>query len=62
MSDGVWILGVGCLVAVAILLTIYDKLSPYSFQNNPSKYEDDFTENKVFNIKESLWFCFTSNF
>ena len=60
MSETAWILGVCCLVAVAVLLTIYDKLSPYSYQNFPSKYKDDYTENKVFNIKESLWFCFTS--
>ncbi|QQP50894.1 Uncharacterized protein FKW44_012048, partial [Caligus rogercresseyi] len=41
------------------LMWIFDKYSPYSYQNNIEKYEDD-DEKRYFNFKECLWFCLTS--
>lgn len=38
---------------------IFDRLSPYSYQNNKEKYADD-DEKKVFTMRECLWFCITS--
>ena len=45
----------------SILLWIFDRWSPYSYQNNKEKYADDPEEEKrEFSLKESLWFCMTS--
>ena len=45
----------------SILLWIFDRWSPYSYQNNKDKYLDDPEEEKrEFSLKESLWFCMTS--
>lgn len=38
---------------------IFDRWSPYSYQNNREKYADD-DEKREFNMKECLWFCMTS--
>ena len=38
---------------------IFDKYSPYSFQNNVERYKDD-EEKRYFDLKECLWFCMTS--
>lgn len=38
---------------------IFDKLSPFSFQNNQYKFLND-PAKRVFNLKECLWFCLTS--
>lgn len=38
---------------------IFDRWSPYSYQNNRNKYKDD-EEKREFNLKECLWFCMTS--
>lgn len=38
---------------------IFDRWSPYSYQNNRDKYADD-DEKREFNMKECLWFCMTS--
>ena len=60
MDNTVWACAIGTFLAISALLAIFDKYSPYSFQNMPDKYENDMSENKVFNLRESLWFCFTS--
>ena len=45
----------------SILLWIFDRWSPYSYQNNKEKYADDPEEEKrEFSLKESLWFSMTS--
>jgi Ligand-gated ion channel len=45
----------------SILLWIFDRWSPFSYQNNKEKYKDDPEEEKrEFTLKESLWFCMTS--
>jgi len=38
---------------------VFDRWSPYSYQNNRNKYKDD-EEKREFNLKECLWFCMTS--
>lgn len=38
---------------------VFDRWSPYSYQNNREKYADD-DEKREFNMKECLWFCMTS--
>jgi len=43
----------------SFLMWIFDRWSPYSYQNNRNKYKDD-EEKREFNLKECLWFCMTS--
>lgn len=43
----------------SFLMYIFDRWSPYSYQNNREKYADD-DEKREFNMKECLWFCMTS--
>lgn len=38
---------------------VFDRYSPYSYQNNRDKYKDD-DEKREFTLKECLWFCMTS--
>lgn len=38
---------------------VFDRWSPYSYQNNMEKYRND-DERRYFNLKECLWFCMTS--
>lgn len=49
-----------CLFQIySLLMWIFDRYSPYSFQNNRDKYKDD-DEKREFTLKECLWFCMTS--
>lgn len=59
LENTVW----GCILAAyfftSFLMWVFDKFSPYSYQNNVEKYKDD-EEKRYFNFKECLWFCMTS--
>lgn len=59
LESEVW----GCIVAAyfvtSLLLWVFDRLSPYSYQNNSEAYVED-DEKRVFSAKESFWFCITS--
>ncbi|CAB4065384.1 GRIN [Lepeophtheirus salmonis] len=59
LEDEVWICILAAYFATSFLMWIFDKYSPYSYQNNVEKYEDD-DEKRYFNFKECLWFCLTS--
>ena len=54
---------IACILSAYFLTTvmvwIFDRWSPYSFQNNMEEYEED-DEKRYFNFKESLWFTLTS--
>ena len=60
LEASVW----GCVVAafflVSILLCIFDRYSPYSYQNNKTRWDGQGEEPRVFTLKEGLWFCMTS--
>ncbi|XP_037068272.1 ionotropic receptor 25a-like isoform X1 [Pollicipes pollicipes] len=59
LETDVWGCILGAYFVTSILLYVFDRFSPYSYQNNKEKYlEDD--EKREFSIKESLWFCMTS--
>ena len=45
--------------SLSVLLYVFDRFSPYSYQNNKEKYKDD-DEKREFTFKECLWFCMTS--
>ena len=38
---------------------VFDRFSPYSYQNNVERYQED-EEKRYFDLKECLWFCMTS--
>ncbi|KAK4882739.1 hypothetical protein RN001_006058 [Aquatica leii] len=59
LEHEVWICILSAYFLTSLLLWIFDRWSPYSFQNNRDKYKDD-EEKREFNLKECLWFCMTS--
>lgn len=60
LERAVW----GCIfsafVIVSVLLCVFDKYSPYSYQNNKESWDGQGDEPRVFTLKEGLWFCMTS--
>ena len=58
LSIEVW----GCIVAsyflFSILMWLFDRFSPYSYQNNPGSAKRP--AKRVFTLKEGIWFCMTS--
>ena len=58
-EDSVWICITVAYFVTSFIMWIFDKWSPYSYQNNQIKYKDD-DERQIFTYKESLWFCLTS--
>ncbi|XP_043206928.1 ionotropic receptor 25a-like [Amphibalanus amphitrite] len=59
LETDVWGCILGAYFVTSILLSLFDRFSPYSYQNNREKYQED-DEKREFSIKESLWFCMTS--
>ncbi|CAG0883411.1 unnamed protein product [Cyprideis torosa] len=55
----VWLCILAAYFFTSLLLWVFDRFSPYSYQNNREKYIDD-DERREFNLKECLWFCMTS--
>ena len=59
LENELWFSILGAYFCTSILMWIFDKWSPYSYQNNQEKYEKD-DEKREFTLKECLWFCLTS--
>ncbi|EEB10703.1 glutamate receptor, putative [Pediculus humanus corporis] len=59
LENDVWFCILAAYFFTSFLMWIFDKWSPYSYQNNREKYKDD-EEKREFNLKECLWFCMTS--
>lgn len=59
LETDVWLCILAAYFFTSLLLWIFDRWSPYSYQNNKEKYKDD-DEKREFTLKESLWFCMTS--
>ncbi|RWS04533.1 glutamate receptor ionotropic: kainate 2-like protein [Dinothrombium tinctorium] len=59
LEDNVWYCIISAYFLTSVLLAIFDRYSPYSYQNNKLKYKDD-DEKRIFTLKESMWFCITS--
>ena len=59
LEDTVWGCILGAYFFTSLLMWVFDRFSPYSFQNNQEKYKDD-DEKRYFDLKECLWFCMTS--
>ena len=59
LEGSVWICILAAYFVTSFIMWIFDKYSPYSFQNNQEKHKDD-EEKRLFDLKECLWFCMTS--
>ncbi|XP_008183092.2 ionotropic receptor 25a [Acyrthosiphon pisum] len=59
LENDVWMCILGAYFFTSFLMWVFDRWSPYSYQNNRIKYKDD-EEKREFNLKECLWFCMTS--
>ncbi|KAI5740635.1 hypothetical protein M8J76_005732 [Diaphorina citri] len=59
LETGVWLCILAAYFFTSVLMWLFDRWSPYSYQNNREKYKDD-EEKREFNLKECLWFCMTS--
>ena len=59
LEESVWGCIVGAYFVTSVILCIFDRWSPYSYQNNVEIYKDD-DEKRHFHLKESLWFCMTT--
>ncbi|XP_065335547.1 ionotropic receptor 25a [Cloeon dipterum] len=59
LETDVWLCILAAYFITSLLMWIFDRWSPYSYQNNRDKYKDD-EEKREFNLRECLWFCMTS--
>lgn len=59
LETNVWLCILAAYFFTSFLMWLFDRWSPYSYQNNREKYKND-DEKREFNIKECLWFCMTS--
>lgn len=59
LEGDVWLCIMAAYFFTSFLLWIFDRFSPYSYQNNREKYKHSL-EKRVFTLKECLWFSMTS--
>lgn len=59
LENDVWLCILGSYFFTSLLMWLFDRWSPYSYQNNREKYRDD-DDKREFTLKECLWFCMTS--
>ncbi|XP_011312741.1 glutamate receptor ionotropic, kainate 2 [Fopius arisanus] len=59
LENDVWLCILASYFFTSFLMWLFDRWSPYSYQNNKEKYKND-EEKREFNLKECLWFCMTS--
>ncbi|XP_050723400.1 ionotropic receptor 25a-like [Eriocheir sinensis] len=59
LEPEVWVCILFAYGFTSVLLYVFDRFSPYSYQNNKERYKDD-DEKREFTFKECLWFCMTS--
>ena len=56
LENEVWFCILAAYLFTSVLLWIFDRWSPYSYQNNREKYKND-DEKREFNLRECFWFC-----
>ncbi|XP_076279785.1 ionotropic receptor 25a [Lasioglossum baleicum] len=59
LENEVWFCILAAYLFTSVLLWMFDRWSPYSYQNNREKYKED-EEKREFNLRECFWFCMTS--
>lgn len=59
LENNVWLCILGSYFFTSLLMWLFDRWSPYSYQNNREKFKDD-DEKREFTLRECLWFSMTS--
>lgn len=60
LDFAVWGGIVAAFFLFSMLLCLFDKISPYSYQNNRPYWNGQGMEPRVFTLKEGVWFCMMS--
>ncbi|KAM7352125.1 ionotropic receptor 25a-like [Cochliomyia hominivorax] len=60
LESNVWLCILGTYLFTSFIIWLFERLSPYSYQNNREKYQDNVDQIRVFTFKECLWFSITS--
>ncbi|KAH9520044.1 Ionotropic receptor 25a [Bulinus truncatus] len=60
MDEEVWGCIIGAFVLFSVLICVFDRLSPFSYQNRKSQWSGEGEEPRVFTLKEGVWFCMMS--
>ncbi|XP_046565888.1 ionotropic receptor 25a-like [Haliotis rubra] len=60
LDEDVWGCIIGAFFLFSILICVFDKLSPFSYQNSKQEWNGDGPEPRVFSLKEGIWFCMMS--
>lgn len=60
LDEAVWGCIIGAFFLFSILLSAFDRFSPFSFQNNKESWKGEGAEPRVFSMKEGIWFCMMS--
>lgn len=55
LEPRVWLCVIGALCLTSVVLAFFDRYSPYSARNSKLAAENE--ENRIFDLKESFWFC-----
>ncbi|OWF55104.1 ionotropic receptor 25a-like [Mizuhopecten yessoensis] len=56
----VWLCIIAAYFLFSVLLCAFDKLSPFSYQNNLKLWKGHGPEPRIFTLKEGVWFCMMS--
>lgn len=59
LENEVWLCILAAYFFTSFLMWVFDRWSPYSYQNNREKYKEE-DEKREFNLRECFWFCMTS--
>ncbi|XP_041370921.1 ionotropic receptor 25a-like [Gigantopelta aegis] len=60
LDEDVWGCIIGAFFLFSVLISVFDKLSPFSYQNNKQEQTNEGPESRVFTLKEGIWFCMMS--
>ncbi|KAL5016225.1 hypothetical protein ScPMuIL_005814 [Solemya velum] len=60
LDEAVWGCIIGAFFLFSVLLSAFDRFSPFSFQNNKESWKGEGAEPRVFSMKEGIWFCMMS--
>ncbi|KAM7352126.1 LOW QUALITY PROTEIN: ionotropic receptor 25a-like [Cochliomyia hominivorax] len=60
LETNVWLCILGTYLFTSFLIWLFERLSPFSYQKNREKYQDNVDQIRVFTFKECLWFSITS--
>ncbi|XP_059149035.1 ionotropic receptor 25a-like [Physella acuta] len=60
LDEEVWGCIIGAFLLFSVLICLFDRLSPFSYQNRRSQWNEVGEEPRIFTLKEGIWFCMMS--